>query len=372
MRVLHVLDSLNRGGSETLLLDVCRHARDGGLDLTMVATGGGDLEDDFRRSGVDFVRLQRRLPLDPQVIWHMRRVVKARNIQLVHTHQPVEALHAFFATRGTAAKLALSFHLSAFDAKNSWTLKFLDARLHAKIAVSEDMLRCLRENQVVDTRANFHVVSNGVDPERVQNHDGAALRHGLNVAGDDVLFGMVGNFYPGVRKDHFTVCRALPRVFGELPRARFVFAGARSAEAPEIYDRCVEYCREHNLLDRVHFLGPRADVPRILDALDVFVFSSRLEGMPIALIEAMMCGKPCAVSDIPALLEVTDGGACASVFRTGDYEDLAEKLIVLGRAQTVRAELGARARARALNVYSIRAYLARLNEVYREILNRSA
>ena len=67
-KVLYLLDSLNRGGTEILALDVCRNARAGGLDLIFVATGGGDLEADLRGSGVEFVRLERRLPLDPRVV----------------------------------------------------------------------------------------------------------------------------------------------------------------------------------------------------------------------------------------------------------------------------------------------------------------
>jgi len=57
MRVLHLLDSLNRGGTEVLELDVCRNARANGLDLIFAAMGGGDLEEEFRNSDVEFIRL---------------------------------------------------------------------------------------------------------------------------------------------------------------------------------------------------------------------------------------------------------------------------------------------------------------------------
>ena len=64
MKVMHILDSLNRGGAEMLALDVCRNARAHNLDLTFMVMGGGDLEADFRGSGAVFHRLQRRLPVD--------------------------------------------------------------------------------------------------------------------------------------------------------------------------------------------------------------------------------------------------------------------------------------------------------------------
>ncbi|HVF50334.1 MAG TPA: hypothetical protein VNA19_09625, partial [Pyrinomonadaceae bacterium] len=75
MKALHLLDSLNRGGIEMLTLDVCRNAAANDLKLTFVATGGGELEDDFRSAGVEFQRLRRRLPLDLGLVRQLRAIV---------------------------------------------------------------------------------------------------------------------------------------------------------------------------------------------------------------------------------------------------------------------------------------------------------
>ena len=69
---------------------------------------------------------------------------------------------------------------------------------------------------------------------------------------------------------------------------------------------CVEFLREKRIADKVHFLGGRSDVPDILDALDVFVFSSLHEGLPVAVSEAMLAKVPMIVSDIEPLLEASD------------------------------------------------------------------
>ncbi len=75
MNVLHLLDSLNRGGAETLVLDICRNADSGGLNLTFAASGGGELEAEFENSGVEYFRLQRRLPIDPNLIRQLRKII---------------------------------------------------------------------------------------------------------------------------------------------------------------------------------------------------------------------------------------------------------------------------------------------------------
>lgn len=364
-----MLDSLNRGGTEVLALDVCRNARACGLDLTFVATGGGQLEEEFRDSGVDFVRLERRLPVDLSLAARLRRVIEERKVEVVHCHQAVEALHALLATRGTSVKRVLSFHLLEADAKNRLALRFLVPRMDACVAVSRDLLARLKAEAGYETDARFHVVHNGVDakrlspaPERASRARG--LREELGLTDGELLLGMVGNFYADGRKDPLTACRALPQFFERVPRARFVFVGARVEGAPQLFDECVRFCREARIDDRVHFLGARADVPELLGALDVFVLSSRREGFGIAAVEAMLAGVPSVLSDIGPLREVSGEGTCAALFRAGSSEDLASRLTELARDSGLRARLAARAREWATERFGIEAHISALLRLY--------
>ncbi|MGI8883608.1 MAG: glycosyltransferase, partial [Pyrinomonadaceae bacterium] len=101
MKILYLLDSMYRGGIETLALDICRNAQANGLDLTVATTRGGEMEADYRASGVEFVRLNRRLPIDLSVVAKLKKIIKERNIQIVHAYQPVEGIHAYLACAGT-------------------------------------------------------------------------------------------------------------------------------------------------------------------------------------------------------------------------------------------------------------------------------
>ena len=368
---MHILDSLNRGGAEMLALDVCRNARRNALELTFVATGGGELEDDFRRSGVDFVRLRRRAPVDFALAARLREIMQERAVQFVHTHQAVECLHAYLAALGTKTARVMSFHLCAADAKNRLTLRWLAPRMEANIAVSRDLLSCLKKESGFAKRArNFHVIYNGVDAGRLQSA-GGDLRAELGLGEGELLFGMVGNFYAGARKDQLTVCRALPVLLRRAPQVHFAFAGARPPTAPRMYDDCVSFCERAGISRHVHFLGPRADIPDVLRALDLFVFSSLQEGMPIAVIEAMMLGVPTVVSDIPPLLEITGGGAHAAVFRTGDADELTRLLLELVNDPQQRARLGEEAQQWAIDQFSIDAHIANLKDLYCSVVQSS-
>lgn len=367
MKVLHILDSLNRGGAETLELDVCRNAEANELDLIFLATGGGDLEADFRTSGAKFVRLQRRLPFDVPLINKIRRIIKTEKIDVVHTHQAVEALHAYFACLGTSTKLVLTFHGFISDLKNRLGLKFLIPRTAANIVVSRGLQKWLRETGGLDTSQKFTVIYNGTDLKRLRP-EGKNLRRELGLDENTLLIGMVGNFYRDPRKDQMTFCRALPETFTEMSNLHCIFAGKIETGAEKKFEDCLEFCRAQEISDRVHFLGLRTDIPDILASLDLFVLSSLQEGLPIAVAEAMLTGVPLIVSDIDPLLEASDNGRYAEVFSVQNADDLAKKILKLMKNDKLRKNLAERALEFAETNFSIEAHLKNLKELYRSII----
>lgn len=347
-------------------LDLCRNASASGLDLTFVATGGGDLEEDFRASGVEFIRLNRKLPVDLKLASQLRRIIKERNINVVHGHQPVDALHSYLATRGSGVKRVLTLHGLYAGAKNDLALRFVLPRMDARVSVSNDVLRLAGE-QGFDTRKDFFVVNNGVDPRRLLSTR-KTLRTELGLGADTALLGMIANFYPDGRKDQLTVCKALPQLFASAPEARFVFVGSAAEDVRHLFDQCVTFCQENRISDRVHFLGKRFDIPDVLSSLDVFVLSSLREGSPISVIEAMMVGVPAVLSDIPALREISNDGERAALFRTGDADDLAAKLIALLNDSGERQSFASGARQWALEQFGIDRHIANLTRLYSSLV----
>ena len=368
MKVLHFLDSIDRGGAEAQALDVCRNAGRFGIEMTLATAKGGTMEDDFRATGVEYICLDRKLPLDPQLVSQLRRTIKEREIEIVHGYQAVDGLHLYLAARGLKhVKCVLSFQGFIQDRKNRITSKFLIPRMDANIAVSRGMLRWLADVDKLDTSRRFSVIYNGADPGRM-NPTGKSLRTELDLADDSPLIGMVGNFYRDPRKDQLTVCRALPAVFEEFPDAQCVFAGKVEEGAEHKMDECVKVCTNSRIADRVHFLGGRSDVPDILAALDVFVFSSLHEGLPLAVSEAMLAGVAMIVSDIETLLEATGDGKFAEVFSVGNEKVLGRKLIDLLSDKDRRLDLARQAKTFAMENFSIEAHMRGLSELYRSLI----
>ena len=367
MRILHLLDSLNHGGTETLALDVCRNAKNHDFELTFVATGGGNLAADFKRDAPRFIQLQRRLPIDPNVIWQLHRVIKKDEIQIVHAHQAVEGLHAYFAALGTKAKVVLSFHGGQLDAKNRRALRFLIPRTAKNVFVSRALQQWYAEEHNLETEKNAVVIHNGVDAKRLAP-SGKNLRAELQIPPDALVFGMIGNFYVAPRKDQITLVKALPAVFNKVENAYCLFAGSIEDGAETKFAECVKFTRAEGIFDRVRFLGLRSDVPDILAALDVFVLSTLHEGLPIAVLEAMLARVSCVLSNIAPNLEVSAGGKFAEIFETQNAKMLGEKLLRLASDEKARATLATKTKVFADANYSIGAHLENLKQLYGELI----
>ena len=371
MRVIHFIDSLNLGGTETLALDVCRNAPKFGLDLTLVTCSGGTLQDRFEASGVEIVRLPRRLPVDPGVVRGLRRVIRERSVRVVHGHQAVDGIHLYMATRGLGdVKTVLSHHGYLTDAKNRIALKMLIPRLDANIVVSGGLRDWLREHDGLDTSL-LKVLYNGVDPVRLKP-TGRSVRRELGIPETALLTGMVGNFYRDPRKDQLTVVKALSRVFAQFQDAHFLFAGRIEPGAEEKVARCRDVCERSGIADRVHFLGPRGDVPDILADLALFVISSLQEGLPIAFNEAMLAGTAVLASDIGPHQEASGDGRYAVLFETQNEEDLADKMIALLSDTERRESLAKKGREFAMETFSIDAHLKRLVTLYDSLLTEDS
>jgi glycosyltransferase involved in cell wall biosynthesis len=199
------------------------------------------------------------------------------------------------------------------------------------ISVSRRDLDDLVDMRLVRAEHASHV-ANGVDVSRFSGGDRSAARRRLGFDDGIYLVGTVSRLVP--QKAVADLVEALDA----CPSAHLVIVG----DGPE---RAALERRAARLGERVRFLGARQDVPDILPALDVFALSSRWEGEPIALLEALAAGLPCVATETAGAREILSSGT-GVLTPIGDCRALGTALDRLARDAARRRAMGEAGRRR--------------------------
>ncbi len=182
----------------------------------------------------------------------------------------------------------------------------------------------------------------------------------------DCLAGCVAQLVPV--KDHPNLLRAASLV----PGCSFLLAG--SSTDNEYVEHLRVLAAELGISDRIHFCGSVKNIPAFLNAVDIFVLptmgSGRMEGCPVALLEAMACGKACIATDIPGSRDLVVHGESGILVPPSNPQALAEAIRQLQVDPDLRARLGRNARKRVEEHFTIEHEVKLHEAMYSELLGR--
>jgi glycosyltransferase involved in cell wall biosynthesis len=360
MRIVHVISGLETGGAETMLAKLLAETR-GKVEYRVVSlTRDGPVGERIRGLGIGTAALgmKRGLP-DPRGIMWLAREIRTFAPDLVQTwmHHAdlVGGLAARLSGRPVVWGIRNAGTLAA--ARPRWTTRVamqicarLSHRLPARIISCGEKARDIHLAAGYD-KAKMVVIPNGFDLSSFAPRPAARLelRRELGVPEDAHLVGMVSRDHPA--KDVRNFVRAAGLASRREPSSYFLLCG--DGLTPD-NGRLGTWLAEEGILPRTRLLGHRSDVPRVLAALDLFTLSSRSEGFPNAIGEAMACGIPCATTDAGDSREII--GDTGTVVPIEDAEALATAwltLLALGRER--RQALGTAARTRIEARFSMQA-----------------
>jgi len=207
------------------------------------------------------------------------------------------------------------------------------------------------EEQLGANLSKVRTVYNGVDPADFPAVEGEP---------DVPTISWVGRIAPV--KDLETLLLAFALVHRQMPQARLRMFGSAPQGQEGYLERCKALAVELGIADVATFEGR---VDRIRDAYDagqIVVLSSITEGFPYTLIEAMTCGRPCVATDVGGVTEaVADTGV---VVQARNPEALAQSCLALLNDPALRRKLGAAARMRALEYFTVDRAISAFDEIY--------
>lgn len=361
--VVHLVYSLGVGGLETLLVD-CINRMPAYRHAVVCLTGYTTFADRIQRADVELYALGKPPGLGLRTHLAFWRLMRRLRPALLHTYNLSALEYAFTATlAGVPARIHAEHGRDASDPhglnpKHNFLRRRLVPFVDRFIPVSEDLQRWLGDVVRIPA-AKTLFIKNGVDTDRYAP-GGSAAPDSPWQAGD-VVIGTVARIQDV--KNHRALVDAFARLRADMPalapRLKLTIVG----DGP-LLPALRAQVAALGLQDAVWLPGARADIQALLQSFSVFALPSLAEGTPVSMLEAMACGLPVVASRVGGIPEVVDDGVQGLLVPVGDVGALAQALGRYAGDAALRAQHGARARARIEERFSMRAMLAAYGALY--------
>ena len=361
--LLYAITDLELGGVPLHMHRLVREMRARGLNAAVVSLmSPGPVGKMLEADGVTVHSCEGRGGWDFRVIARLAKIIQATQPGLIHSL----LFHANLAARWAAAKVGypssrVLCEIQTVEVERRWHL-WVDRVTYDgcrfTIGNSPSVIEHLATHAKIP-RDRLRLVRGGIDPAPIQ----AAKpidRTSLGLPHDSAMVLWVGRLDPV--KGLSTLIESF-RLIHEETIAHLCLAGAGP-----IREQLERQVRGLHLAHCVHFLGPRTDVAALLQAADVFVFPSRTEGLPNALLEAMAAACPIVTTDVPGCRDLIVNGQTGLVVPYGDTQSLTTAMRRLLRDDALAARLGTQASEVVETEWNIRQTYAAYAALYEEAL----
>jgi glycosyltransferase involved in cell wall biosynthesis len=373
VRVLQLVTRLNIGGPARHALLIARLL---GSEFPMTLAAGYPTPTEGEMS--DPAVAVRRVPLvrpvrpadDVRALWAVRRLLVEERPALVATHMAKAGAVGRLTALSVRPRprLVHTFHGHVFEGYFSpaarrafleterWLARTTDALVAVSSEVRDELL-----GLGIGRPEQYRVLPLGIDLEpflAIDRPDGRLRAH-LGIGPGTPLVGMVGRLVP--IKDGDTMLAAIAR----LEHAHLAVVGDG-----EERDRLERKAASLGISARVHFVGWWDDVAGAMSDLDVVALSSRNEGTPSSLIEALAARRPVVATRVGGVASVVDDEETGSLVPAGDPDTLADRIDRLLRDPAHRRALGDRGRERVRQRFGIDRWISELRALYSELLSR--
>lgn len=368
LRVLHIdTEPTWRGGENQLGLLIAELSRRGVTSI-LVGKKGSALEEKVQKlEAKEAFFLPLRGEFDILSARKVARIVDQRAIPIIHSHTSHAHTLAFLVKllSHKRPKVLVTRRVD-FDIYKKGTFKpftFLKYRYMADhfIAISERIRDVLLQSGVPEEKISL--VYSGVDPQRVKGGDGSSLKQRYKVEKGETVLGNISYFAD--HKAHEDAIAALRIVRERGYKARLFLAGHGERE-PHLRN----LVRAQGLDDVVTFLGYWEEIRDLLAFFDLFVVSSRQEGLSTSIIDAFFAGCPVVATDAGGIPELVKDGLTGLLRRKGDPSSLAEGIIYAIENPTAMKEMAERARSLAEEHFTAKRMAEGNLEVYLRLLGR--
>lgn len=372
LRVVHVVLSLDVGGLERVVLELARQAVTCHQEVTVLClVHPGSLAEEAEHSGARVISLSKRPGLTPGLVWRIQSVLRELAPDVVHTHQIGALLYAGPAAKREAVRAIVHTEHINNIAKATTPMKRLRVRglwwLAGRYAqrffcVSDDIALAAKPFVKED---KLCVISNGIDVPAFSGRESRpTIRAQFNIPSDAPVVGTVGRLNEVKSQD--VLIRAFAGLHAHHPASHLLLVG--DGPARQELERLTA---ELKLTDFVHFAGYQSEPHRFLQAMDLFALPSRMEGMPLAILEAWASKLSVVATRVGGVPKLVEDGKTGLLIEAGDCAALQSRLEQLIENPSLASQIADSGLDQVSHCYSAARMAMDYNRHYHNLLDRA-
>lgn len=345
MKIVHVVENLNRGGLERVVIDLVLAQIGAGHDCRVLCVfEEGLLASELVDRGVRVDACRKRDGVDPASLLRMRHLLREDGADVIHSHNVLAHDYAVLASRGSGVRTVLNTRhgMAAAGAIGVRGWLYRRSMRHTyRVATVCEAARAILVAAERLPAARVIAVPNGIRVAEFETSSAAArerLKSMFGIPAAARVIGFVGRL--NWAKDLPTLIEAFARVRERMPEVVLVVAGGGDLRA-ELEARSAAL----GLQAHVRFLGDRSDVRQLLPGFDLFAMSSVTEGYSIALLEACASALPIVATDVGGNAEIVRDGINGRIVPPQDPAAFSDALESLLRAPAMADAMGQAGRA---------------------------
>jgi glycosyltransferase involved in cell wall biosynthesis len=277
-----------------------------------------------------------------QAIQVVTQIVNTQHIDVIHAHLPSAHVLGGIAGKFTGVPVVATIH--------GMNITALDFQVHKMIGSHLITVCQAAYAEALAMGAAFGLVTlirNGVDTARFNaDKRSANFRREINISDGAPVIGFIGRFAREKGPELFVATAEI--VARKDRNVHFVMIG----DGP-LFGKISEMIDSSPNRARWHLLGVRRAMEDVYAAIDIVVLSSRQEGAPLVLLEAMAAERAVVATDVGGVSEIVEAGTTGLVAMPGDYDALADSCLVLLADRERRRRMGRLARQRVLEQFSL-------------------
>ena len=360
MTVLHLSGAITWRGGEQQLLYLYEELKLQNIEQFVVCPLGSELYKRLKKTNIDnIIGYKKNSSINLFFASTLKKICKKYKVDIIHVHDAHAHTAAFLSAMifGNKTPLIVSRRVD-FPIGKSWfsKLKYNHSSIKAIICVSEAIKKIMAVD--IKNKNILKVVHSGIDLNRFPHKEKTGkLRQLLKLNEDTVIVGNTSAIAP--HKDYFTFVNTAAIILNSMPEIHFIIIGNGPLEN-EIKD----YIKQKGLTKNITLTGFRNDIPVLLPDFDVFLITSKTEGLGTSILDAFACNVPVVATNAGGIGEMIEDGITGLLGEVGNAAQLAEKVVLLMQDESLKRKVKEGATAK-LNSFTKEQTARKTLEVYK-------